>query len=264
MTIEVEAGNVYRSPLRYPGGKTRAIKTLMNYIPPEVNSVCSPFIGGGSFELALTKKGINVYGYDLFSPLITFWKHLLSNPIELAQEIEPFLGNVDKELFKEFQKEISLRNKDDISHAARFFIVNRCSFSGSTLSGGFSQSCSTDRFNERSVSRVREFRNDSISVNLRDAFSVIPESKEDMLFLDPPYFLSDSFLYGRNGNAHRGFDHELLSRIIHESEKPCLITYNDSSEIRDLYSDFNIVETGWSYGMNKSKKSSELIIHNLS
>jgi DNA adenine methylase len=46
------------SPLRYPGGKTRACKIIENIILEyfnieEFNTIISPFFGGGSFEFYL-------------------------------------------------------------------------------------------------------------------------------------------------------------------------------------------------------------------
>jgi hypothetical protein len=38
------------------------------------------------------------------------------------------------------------------------------------------------------------------------------------------------------------------------------MTYNDCSYIRILYNKYKIIEVNWNYGMNKSKKSSEIII----
>lgn len=34
-----------KSPLRWPGGKIRAIKLLKKYIPDNTKIICSPFIG---------------------------------------------------------------------------------------------------------------------------------------------------------------------------------------------------------------------------
>ena len=62
-----------KSLLRYPGGKTRAVKHILPYFPAETRLVLSPFLGGASVELALCDKGIKVYGYDAFQHLITFW-----------------------------------------------------------------------------------------------------------------------------------------------------------------------------------------------
>lgn len=249
-----------RSMLRYPGGKTRAIKTLLPFVPQEVSSVCSPFFGGGSFELSLTQRGITVEAYDIFAPLSIFWQQTLLDPQHLADTIQPYLGNITKEKFKHYQQEIQQDNLDDTHIATLFFILNRCSFSGATLSGGFSQSASVSRFTQSSIDKIRNFYNPLIHVNTGDAFEVIDNTDADMLFLDPPYKLDDSFLYGVRGNTHKGFDHNKLCDILHDKNMPFIMTYNDSDEIRDLYKDYDIQEASWSYGMNKSKKSSEIII----
>ena len=68
------------SPLRYPGGKSRAVELITTkYIIPNLSerqNVCSPFFGGGSIELYLAKKGYKVSGYDDFRSLVDFWKIL--------------------------------------------------------------------------------------------------------------------------------------------------------------------------------------------
>lgn len=38
------------SPLRYPGGKSRAARQIALYLPKDLKRLVSPFFGGGSFE----------------------------------------------------------------------------------------------------------------------------------------------------------------------------------------------------------------------
>jgi DNA adenine methylase len=66
-----------KSPLRYPGGKTRGVKEIIKYFPPGLNRLCSLFLGGGSIELELANKGVEIFGYDIFEPVVTFWQVLL-------------------------------------------------------------------------------------------------------------------------------------------------------------------------------------------
>ena len=83
---------------------------------------------------------------------------------------------------------------------------------------------------------------------------------DNLLFLDPPYYLENkSKLYGNNGDMHENFDHKKLYNSIY-NRKNWIMTYNNCTYIKDLYKDFKIVETNWSYGMNKDKKSSEIVI----
>jgi DNA adenine methylase len=84
--------------------------------------------------------------------------------------------------------------------------------------------------------------------------------KNRLIFLDPPYYLEKgSKLYGKNGDMHENFDHNKLFEII-SREKKWIMTYNDCEYIRNLYKNFEIIYVNWSYGMNKTKKSSEIII----
>ena len=68
-----------KSPLRYPGGKTRACKKLdtilnENFNMDEFDTILSPFIGGGSFEFFIQNKyNYNIIANDKFIPLSTFW-----------------------------------------------------------------------------------------------------------------------------------------------------------------------------------------------
>jgi DNA adenine methylase len=93
-----------------------------------------------------------------------------------------------------------------------------------------------------------------------DFLAQLEQFPRDLLFLDPPYYLDKgSKLYGKSGDMHEGFPHEVLFRII-ENRQNWIMTYNDCEYIRDLYKDFLIISAEWSYGMNKTKKSSEIII----
>ena len=73
------------SPLRYPGGKTRACKIIDNVIMQHFDIQCfdtimSPFFGGGSFEFySQNKYGLKLIVNDKFTPLYNFWKQVKIN-----------------------------------------------------------------------------------------------------------------------------------------------------------------------------------------
>ena len=78
------------SPLRYPGGKSKAVGLILENLPLLKNKkVVSPFFGGGSVELVLSQKlGFNVIGYDIFDILVNFWNQIINNPIEFSNELK--------------------------------------------------------------------------------------------------------------------------------------------------------------------------------
>ena len=88
----------------------------------------------------------------------------------------------------------------------------------------------------------------------------IKDYKNRLLFLDTPYYLQKaSKLYGKNGDMHESFDHEGLLKVL-DNTSNWVLCYNDCSYIRKLYTEYTIIPVDWSYGMNKTKKSSEILI----
>ena len=108
---------------------------------------------------------------------------------------------------------------DPLEQATYFFILNRTSFSGSTLSGGFSQESSKKRFTQSSIQRVQNLSLENLQFFNMDFEPFLEEvatgAENSFIFLDPPYFLEGkSQLYGYKGNMHKTFEHERLHRSL--------------------------------------------------
>jgi DNA adenine methylase len=247
-----------KSPLRYPGGKTRAIKILADHLPKDTKTLLSPFFGGGSFELS---TGLDVKANDLFGPLYTFWSVLKENPEELERRVRALMP-VDKETFKRLRTSI-MDIHDPVDVATAYYIINRCSFSGSTFCGGFSQEASTGRLNESSLKTLKSVKLDKVEFSNLDCCDFLdahPAYHGTFVYADPPYYIS-TYIYGKDGDMHESFDHEKFARVIKGRKGPWLISYNDCEYIRALYSDCTIESVNWSYGMNAKKPSSEILIY---
>ena len=244
-----------KSPLRYPGGKSRAAAFLIDNFIKTPETLCSPFVGGGSIELELANRGTRVFCYDNFKPLVVFWQELLKNPKELAEKVQDGYYTLSPTMFYSLQKTFCSIN-DRMEQAACFYAINRSSFSGTTLSGGMSPG--HPRFTISSIQRLREFKINNFTVALMDFTKSIPKHKDDFLYCDPPY-LSDQKLYGVKGNKHIDFDHDALSELLKARDR-WVLSYNDCSEIRKMYQNYKIVKPEWTYGMGNIKKSNELII----
>lgn len=254
------------SPLRYPGGKTRACEKLdqlfNNYFNiKNINTIISPFIGGSSFEFYLQNKyNYTIIANDKFTPLYHFWLTCKNNNSKLSNLLESY-DNISKEQFHQFRKDI-LTEKDVIVQSSYYFIINRCSFSGATLSGGFSLEASKKRFTQSSINKIKNLNLSKFTISNLDFYDFIisQDFNNTLLFLDPPYYLSKgNKLYGKDGDLHENFDHLKLYNLI-KDKKGWLLTYNNCGYIRNLYKDFIIIEENWSYGMNKTKLSSEIVI----
>lgn len=102
-----------------------------------------------------------------------------------------------------------------IEKAMYYFIINRCSFSGATLSGGFSLEASKKRYTS-SIKRIKELNLSDITFHNLDFSNFLDNTPDDstFIFLDPPYYLEKSNLYGHNGDMHENFNHKGLYDII--------------------------------------------------
>ena len=87
------------SPLRYAGGKSKAIGIILSNLPKLVDKkVISPFFGGGSFELCISQElDIQVVAYDIFGLLVNFWKVLIEDKDNFIKELKKF--HINKEEF---------------------------------------------------------------------------------------------------------------------------------------------------------------------
>ena len=219
----------------------------------------SPFFGGGSFELFMTTKGYTVHGNDLFVPLYTFWTTKQFHCDTLAASIKEHMP-MTKEKFCTLRESI-LKEKDPMKVATSYFIINRTSFSGATLCGGYSQQAAEGRLTESSIEKLKACDLTAITFTNLDCNVFLtqhPETTDTLVYADPPYYI-DTYIYGKNGDMHENFNHAAFADTI-KKRSDWIVSYNDCEYIRELYKDCRIFEAKWSYGMNAKKASSEIII----
>ncbi len=208
------------------------------------------------------KYQLRIIANDKFAPLANFWRVCKTHRDELVVELEKKIDRISKTEFLEYRAQI-MEEPQELEQSVMYFIINRCSFSGATLSGGFSQDASKNRFTRSSIQKIAQLELQDFEImnqDFTDFLSQLEQSQRDLLFLDPPYYLDKgSKLYGKSGDMHEGFPHEVLFRVV-QNRQNWIMTYNDCEYIRDLYKDFRIIPAEWSYGMNKTKKSSEIVI----
>ena len=136
-----------KTPLRYPGGKSRACEKMGPYFPDLRNydEFREPFLGGGSVAIHITKKypDLKIWVNDLYSPLVIFWQQLQMFGTELKDHLLHFKSacpdpDSARGLFDISKTILNDPKTGDFERAVRFYIVNKCSFSGLTESSSFS------------------------------------------------------------------------------------------------------------------------------
>jgi len=266
------------SPLRYPGGKSRAVEQILKHVPATMTEYREPFVGGGSVFLAI----LGVFGTrlrrviinDLNTDLYDFWCAARDQTEALADAVQAYRDSYaerGRDLYQLVSN--SAHFVTPFERAVRFFIGNRITFSGVTDAGGYSQQAFDSRFTASSIERVRSLAGvlQHIEIYNEDYEAVVrlPSTGESVfIFLDPPYYTATgSKLYGKGGLLHTAFDHERFARVMREVDHRWLTTYDDSMHIRKLFHYAAIEEWELQYGMNNingknAAKGRELFISN--
>ena len=251
-----------KTPLRYPGGKSRAVSKLFQFIPDlkGVKEYREPFLGGGSVALEVTKRypKIEMWVNDLYEPLYNFWCELQHNGHQLQGEIAGLKTvhcNQDSArcLFQEMKEVINDQEKSNFDRAIAFYIVNKCSFSGLTESSSFSPQASDSNFSLNGIGRLHEYS------ELIQNWTITNLSYERMLtddwdsrgiftYMDPPYDIKDN-LYGKKGGMHKGFDHDMFAEECDKYTSPMLISYNSDQIVKDRFKEWTVGEFAHTYTM---------------
>ena len=248
-----------KTPLRYPGGKSRAVVKLLQYLPDlsQVREFREPFLGGGSVSLEITKRypHIEIWVNDLYEPLCNFWCELQHNGQDLQDAIFSKKNmhpdrDTARKLFNQSKEDVNDKEKSDFARAVAFYIVNKCSFSGLTESSSFSPQASESNFSFNGIERLSEYSKliEGWTITNLSYERMLSDEKDTFTYLDPPYDIKDN-LYGRKGGMHKKFDHDQFAADCDAFTSPMLISYNSSQLVRDRFKEWTVGEFAHTYTM---------------
>ena len=250
-----------KTPLRYPGGKSRALSKLFQFIPNlKDKSYREPFIGGGSVALEITKRypDISVWVNDLYEPLYNFWCELRDHGQDLQDGIMHYKKHNDNRddarvLFNEMKGQVNDPKKSNLERAIAFYIVNKCSFSGLTESSSFSPQASESNFSIRGIEKLTEYSEliENWRITNLSYEELLTDDQNVFVYLDPPYDIKDN-LYGRKGSMHKGFDHDKFAEDCDRSVCKMLVSYNNSQLIKDRFKEWTAAEFAHTYTMRST------------
>lgn len=269
------------SPLRYPGGKTRFVPHLVEWMgDSRYSTVVEPFCGGASVSLGLLRAGIvrrAILG-DADHLLAHFWIAATTMTDDLIEYMQSEPVTVAR--WKHWK---NLNSEDILTNAMKTLFLNRTSFSGlirhGSVLGGIDQEAKMAagvkvaypvgcRFNKDSLAeslrRIGQWSDQgrviAVHCDYRDTLGVV--EMDGLAYLDPPYVEKSDQLYGKlfGEDCHREMARHAYSTA--NTGTGVTISYDDVPLIRELYADmpFHVHEPKWSYGMGKTKSSRELLI----
>ena len=249
-----------KTPLRYPGGKSRAVPKLCQWLPENITEYREPFLGGGSMAIEMTKRypDLPIWVNDLYKPLYNFWlvlrddgDYLYDQLIQLKQR-HPDQGSA-RQLFldaKEKVNELDIGYKDK---AVAFYIINKCSFSGLTESSSFSKQASDSNFSIRGIENLKYYSKliKNWKITSLDYSELQSDDSDVFIYADPPYNVKDN-LYGYKGEMHKGFDHALFADIMDAHLCNVMISYNNHPEIVQRFLEWRQYDFAHTYTMRST------------
>lgn len=237
-----------RSPFRYPGGKTWLIPTVRQWLKQEkkvARELIEPFAGGGivSLTAAFEKLAEAITMVEMDEEIAAVWEVILSEKNQwLADKIYTYdltHANVKAEL------ENPNKELQDIAFCT--ILKNRVFHGGILAKGsgmiknGENGKGITSRWYPKTLrDRILaiNFVKDKIKFITGDAFEVLEQNldnKAAYFFIDPPYTVAGKRLY-----THFDIDHERLFALTAQLQGKFMLTYDDTSEIRQLADQYNL------------------------
>jgi len=279
MKTKVKSLKSYKTPLRYPGGKSRALSKLFQFIPDlkDYTEFREPFLGGGSVAIEIGKRypHLEIWVNDLYEPLYNFWKILQSDGDKLKDKLVQLKEThsnplAAEQLFLDCKDYLAKPVANAADRAVSFYVVNKCSFSGLTESSSFSKQASESNFSMNGIEKLPEYSRmiENWKITNLSYERMLSDDLDSFVYLDPPYEIKSN-LYGRKGNMHKGFNHDEFASWCDNYKSPILISYNSSQLIRDRFEKWTVAEFAHTYTMrstgcyNKEQASrKELVLMN--
>lgn len=260
---------MHESPIGWVGGKRRLRGEILRRIP-EHGLYVEVFAGAAwvLFGMDRSPSVVEILN-DLNGELSNFFRCVSEKPLELMEALRWRL--ISQEDFLRARESVGAESGSEIDRAARFFWFLKLSFGSKYLKRaqfGYRLQAGPPRFRPELIERVIHLAHERLKHVL-----VFNEDCEKLIKrLDRPnaFFYCDPPYYGTRGCYRHEFtdsDHERLAGTLKGIEGGFLLSYNDSSAIRRLYSWAMIEEITTSYSIGRRRESrgtkvTELLIRN--
>ena len=242
-----KAADYVKAPFRYPGGKFYALKHIIPFLDAlQHDEYREPFVGGGSVFFAKRKAKHNWIN-DLESEIINVYQNF-ADPGAAESLALRFDGEIASR--ERHAQVASMKAISDLDRAFKTYYLNRTSYSGiiHKPAWGYKEGKSSPPSNWRkfiigSTEKLMDVR--ITSSDFEEVINGKPKGSRVLMYLDPPYFHADQKrAYTKSFELE---DHVRLSQSLRETEYNFCLSYDDCTEIRELYDWAYIHERSWLY-----------------
>jgi len=256
-----------KSPIKWMGGKSKSVKTILPLIPKH-DCYVEPFFGGGWIYFAKEKAKVEILN-DINGDLINFYEVIRTQLNEFISRFDNVL--VSRELFLDYRKTMSNKSLSTIERAFRFYYVNQNAFGGLIRYNKKGECNSPFAINGKVFVQSGFWDNDKIKlaherlkytyIENDDYKNVLKkfDHKDAFIFIDPPYVCKDGKYNGTND-----FEYQELLEQCRNIKGKFILTLN--SEFEEMFDEFNVIHNDVHYSIGCTTESSkgygEIIILN--
>ena len=244
-------------------GKTRLAKTIIDQIPEHLCYV-EVFAGAAAVFFGKEPSKTEIIN-DLDRELVTLYRAVQNHPEELHRMFKYTL--VAREEFNRLMR-AEPDTLTDIQRAARYLYLQRTCYGGRVHQRTFGTiPAGRPRLNLFTLEAVLEEawrRLAQVIIECMDFRELIPryDRPHTFFYLDPPYW--DIIGYEHNFVEQDFVD---LAKVLADIRGHFLMSINDTPEVREIFSRFNIQEVALKYSMgratgSRNKLRTELLISN--
>ncbi len=247
-------------PIAYLGGKNRVAKKIISLIPSH-NCYIEPFCGGAQVFFHKKPSNVEILN-DLDEEVFNFLRVCQFHEQELIRYLQFCIHS--RKWFELFELQ-DPKTLSDIQRSARFFYLQKNCYGGLINKKNFSVSVKdSSNYNPRRIPMVLHMAHERL---LQVQLESLPyqeilkryDRPDTFFYLDPPYFGLPYYKFNLKEDDYL----ELASHLKNLQGK-FLLSLNDTPEVRQIFSDFNISELAMSYSTQgkAGKRYSELLISN--
>jgi DNA adenine methylase len=244
-----------KPPFGWVGGKSKLAKDIVALIP-EYRLYIEVF--GGALNVLYAKekptltKGAEVIN-DVNGELINLHKIIQKRPQTLSLFLNKLL--IGRDIFNDI-KNFAYKPRSDIERASWYFYQISQSFGAKGDSFAMSAKSRKPKNIYKDFSKWSE-RLKGVTIENMSFEKLITQydNVDAFFYCDPPYVMTES--YYKNIGVFGRDEHILLAEKLKSIKGKFLVSYNDCKLIRELYTDFKIVETkeiNYLLGQNSSGK----------
>ena len=250
--VDINMRVAIRPILKWAGGKTNLLKSILNNIPLVFNNYIEPFVGGGALFFALNLK--NSIINDINSNLINFYREVAYNLDNFLLGIEKYIHiPLTKEHYVHIRNSFNHANLTDLEKACIFLYLNKTCYNGlyrenskgqfNTSFGQYKKISFYDVENLQFASKLLR----TVRILSKDFFCLLDFiEKDDFVYLDPPYIPCSKTSNFTNYNRD-GFDFKMHEKLLYFCDNidqigaKFLLSNSYTNSGLKLYKNYNII-----------------------